>query len=51
MASNSQQTQPVPASLVAERKASWHAFTRFTALNCIALAVLLLLMLLFLRVL
>ena len=41
----------VPADLIAERRAGWHAFTRFTFLNCVAIAGILLLMLVFLRIL
>ncbi len=47
----SSSVQSVPKDLIAERMAGWHAFTRFTAANCVAVAVLLLLMLVFLRIL
>jgi len=51
MSSHSTEPQAVPADLVAERAAGWHAFTRFTKVNCIAIAALLVLMLVFLRIL
>jgi hypothetical protein len=40
-----------PASLVAEKRAGWHAFVQFIIANCAALAVFLLLMLLFFKIL
>lgn len=53
MSHNSHSATPsaVPASLIAERRAGWHAFTRFIVANCVAIAALLLLMLVFLRIL
>ena len=41
----------VPKELISERMAGWHAFTRFTFVNCVAIAILLVLMLVFLRIL
>jgi len=49
--SHSAAGSPVPAEFIAERKAGWHMFTRFTVVNCVAVIVLLFLMLVFLRIL
>ena len=48
MTSNSQSAPApkVPAALLNERRDGWHAFTRFLAINIVALVVFLLLMLL-----
>ncbi len=51
MSSPSSVPQQVPASLIAERTAGWHAFTRFIVANCVSVAVILMLMLVFLRIL
>ncbi len=39
----------VPEDLIADRVRGWHAFTRFTVANCVGIALLLILMLVFLR--
>ncbi len=41
----------VPAALVNQRRADWHIFIKAVGFNCVAIAVLLLLMLIFLRIL
>jgi len=41
----------VPAELVAEKRAGWMWFTHFTVANCVAVAAILVLMLIFLRIL
>ncbi len=41
--------QSLPADFIRDRRIGWHAFTRFTTLNCVGVAVLLVLMLVFLR--
>jgi hypothetical protein len=51
MGSHSTVPQPVPAALIAERTAGWHAFTRFIVANCVTIAGILILMLIFLRIL
>jgi hypothetical protein len=53
MASNSHAASPpkVPAELLAERRKGWQGFTRFTVMSCAAIAVTLLMMLVFLRIL
>lgn len=51
MAQNSHTTPDVPADLIASRQAGWKAFTRFTVVNCVAIAGILVLMLVFLRIL
>jgi hypothetical protein len=50
MASNSAAPK-VPASILNERRRGWRGFTQFIVINCVALAVFLLLMLLFFKVL
>jgi len=51
MSSPSPSQQAVPSALVTERKEGWSAFTRATFISCVAVAVLLVLMLVFLRLL
>jgi len=51
MSSPSPSPQAVPTALVAERKEGWSAFTRATFIGCVAVAVILVLMLVFLRIL
>lgn len=51
MESHSTLPPEVPAELLADRQANWNGFTRFTVANCVAIAVLLVLMLIFLRIL
>ncbi|HEU0117767.1 MAG TPA: preprotein translocase subunit SecE [Alphaproteobacteria bacterium] len=51
MGNHSSTPPQVPADYVAERVAGWHAFTRFTFIQCVAVAGLLVLMLVFLRIL
>lgn len=47
MADHAHSTPPkVPADMLAQHRAGWNAFTRFTVYNCVALAVLLLILLL-----
>jgi hypothetical protein len=40
----------LPADYLNEHRAGWHAFTRFVVANCVAVAALLVLMLIFLVV-
>jgi len=49
--SNSTAEPQVPVSMLKERRQGWHAFTRFIVMNCLAVATILLLMLVFLRIL
>jgi len=49
--SNSGVEPKVPTALLANRRDGWHAFTRFVVINCVAIAAILLLMLIFLRIL
>ena len=50
MSSNTS-TSAVPSDLVAERRLGWHDFTRATVITCVAVAGVMVLMLLFLRIL
>ena len=50
--SNSHSADPhVPEEVVARHRADWHAFTGWTVKTCVAVAIVLLLMLVFLRIL
>lgn len=50
--SNSRASEPeVPAAMLASRRAGWNAFTHWIVKLCLAVTVVLLLMLVFLRVL
>jgi len=49
--SNSGVEPKVPPALLTNRREGWHAFTRFVVINCVTVAVVLLLMLIFLRIL
>jgi hypothetical protein len=51
MASNSASPPKVPTEMLNERRKGWHGFTQFIIINCAALAVFLLLMLLFFKIL
>lgn len=51
MGSQSSIPQVVPGTLVAERMQGWHSFTRFVVANCVTIAIILVMMLVFLRIL
>ncbi len=52
MASHMNTAEPqVPVDMLRDRRQGWHDFTRFVVLNCLAVAAILVLMLVFLRIL